>query len=122
MGTSDLKKKASKPQLIRLLPKSPGPACLARCYPEGFARRLKALWEGRRGIPGHLRHRGHVNPALSDREVFERAPLGDPWVDAGMQHVWKYLWKCKHVDIPDSWIQAMRDFDKELTRVVPRLS
>lgn len=80
-----------------------------------------ALFEGRRGLPGHLRHRATVDPRLTDRQLFDRAPLGDPWIDAGMHHVWKYLYNCKHVEIPDSWEQTLRDFDSELTRVVPRL-
>lgn len=92
-----------------------------RCYPEGFAKRLMELYETRPSFPLHLRHREHVDTTLTDRQLFSRMDLGDPWVDAGMQHVWKYLYNCPHVQIPDSWIAVMRKFDAELTNLVPSL-
>jgi len=94
-------------------------AFIARCYPEGFARRLLALWKGRRGVERDLRHKANVNTRLTDRELFQQAPLQDPWIDAGLLDVWKYLWKCKYVKIPDSWLETMKEFDMEVTRVVP---
>lgn len=57
----------------------------------------------------------------TDRELFEQEPLGDPWVDAGMQHVWAYLWNCKHLKIPDSWLGTMRKFNQELMNAVSQL-
>ena len=92
-----------------------------RCYPEGFAKRLMALYENRPSFPLHLRHREHVDTTMTDRQLFSRMDLGDPWVDAGMQHVWKYLYQSPHVQIPDSWIAVMRKFDAELTNLVPSL-
>lgn len=94
----------------------------ARCYPEGFARRLLALWEGRRGVQRDLRHKATLNTRLTDRELFQQAPLQDPWIDAGLLDVWKYLWECKYVKIPDSWLETMKEFDAEVTRIVPYLN
>ena len=109
-------------QMIFHFPDFQSRAGLARCYPEGFVRRLMALWEGRREIPmQHLRHRPSVDPLKSDRELFASLPLGDPWVESGIHHVFKYLWNCKYVSIPDSWLDTMKQFNAELTQVVPRL-
>ena len=76
------------------------------------------LYEGRRTVPAHLRHRFPCDMSKSDQELFEELPLGDPWVDGGLHHVWKYLWSSKHVQIPDSCIQSMTAFDTELTQTV----
>ena len=92
---------------------------LPRCYPEGFALRLLELYEGRSSLPLHLRHRVPIDHTLTDRQLFDRLELGDPWIDAGMHHVFKYLYKCPHVVIPDSWVPTMRRFDAELTNIVP---
>ena len=96
-------------------------ASLARCYPDGFVRRLMTLWQGRRELPmQHLRHRPKVDLTQTDKELFENIPLGDPWAESGIHHVFKYLWNCKHVEIPDSWLHTMKQFNAELSQVVPR--
>lgn len=91
------------------------PHALLRCYPEGFARKLLECFAGRRGLPGHMRHKHPVDVSLTDRQLFERMSLTDPWIDASMCEVWKYLYHNKHVVIPESWTSTMADFDKELT-------
>ena len=97
------------------------PSTNPRCYPEGFALRLLELYEGRRSFPLHLRHREAVDPTLTDRQIFARMKIGDPWIDANMHHVFKYLYNCPKVRIPDSWIPEMQRFDDELTRLAPSL-
>ena len=94
---------------------------LPRCYPEGFARRLKEAFENRTGFPRHMRFKYKVDRKLTDRELFQQMPLGDVWVDAKMHLVWKYIYSSKYVTIPSSWENAMRQFDSELTAAVARL-
>lgn len=108
-----------------LTPCQPSPSKLpnaglpfARCYPEGFARRLLECFEGRRGLPGHMRYKFPVNGAHTDRELFHKLPLGDAWIDACMCEVWKYLYHNRHLAIPESWTSTMASFDKELTEFV----
>ena len=108
---------------LSLKPKTPPTWSFAinlvcRCYPEGFAKRLLECFQGRRGISGHMRHKHPVNTSLTDRELFERMALTDPWIDASMCEVWKYLYNGKHVAIPDSWATTMDEFDKQLTLLV----
>ena len=43
--------------------------------------------------------------------------LSDPWIDASMCEVWKYLYNSHHVKIPDSWVPTMAEFDKQLTGI-----
>ena len=94
---------------------------LPRCYPEGFARRLKEAFENRTGFPRHMRFKMKIDRKLTDRELFEKMPLGDVWVDAKMHLVWKYIYSSKYVTIPSSWESAMRQFDSELTAAVTKL-
>lgn len=53
-------------------------------------------------------------PQLSDRELFQSLPLGDPWHDAQMLEVWDYLWRHPKTDVPLSWQTCLNDFDREL--------
>lgn len=99
----------------------PLPALCFRAYPEGFGRRLLECFEGRRGLPGHMRHKNPVPMSLSDKEIFDQMELLDPWVDAGMCECWKYLYTNKYLKIPDSWSSTMAKFDKDLTNLVPWL-
>lgn len=93
---------------------------LPRCYPEGFARRLCDLFEGRKGFPEHLRHKRPVNLKMSDKDLFQSLPVGDLWLDGCMHQVWFYIYACKHVHIPDSWVVVMEEFNKEVEQTVAR--
>ena len=53
-------------------------------------------------------------PALSDRELFERLPFGDPWHDAQMVEVWRFLYTHAATTIPDSWQDTMSAFNELL--------
>ncbi len=92
-----------------------------RAYPEGFGKRLLECFEGRRGLPGHMRHKYPVSMSLSDKELFDQMEILDPWVDASMCECWKYLYNNKYLKIPDSWSSTMAKFDKDLTNLVPWL-
>jgi len=46
-------------------------------------------------------------------------PLGDVWMDSGIHMIWDYIYKNRHLEIPDSWVDCIREFDMELkTKVV----
>lgn len=64
--------------------------------------------------------RSKTGPSLvqSDREIFESLPLGDPWHDAQMLEVWNYLWNHPKLEIPCSWLESMKTFDRELRATI----
>ena len=47
--------------------------------------------------------------------------MGDPWLDARLYDVFKYLYHGKHVEIPNSWITVMARFEAELRQLEPHL-
>ena len=55
---------------------------------------------------------------LSDREIFERMPTGDPWNDADLYTVFCYLWHSKSTVVPDSWVECMTQFAHEFRELV----
>ena len=61
-----------------------------------------------------MRTQPGVPPHLTDKEVFEMLPSGDPWHDGQMLEVWDYLYKHPRTKIPDSWEKCLKDFDTEL--------
>ena len=92
-----------------------------RCYPEGFARQLLTIYEGRKSFPEHLRSKAHIDLTLSDRALFEQMQVGDLWLDGRLPAVWAYIYRSKHVTIPPSWENAMKEFDLAVTQLVPHL-
>ena len=44
--------------------------------------------------------------------------MGDPWLDAELHHIWFYLVCNKYLKIPDSWFDAIVDFNNELADLV----
>ena len=95
--------------------------CPLRAYPEGFGLRLLELYEGRRELPSHLRHKAAVDLTCSDMELFDSMPLGDPWLDAELHHVFFYLYSSKHLVVPDSWMAVMSKFNDDLIKLAPYL-
>ena len=55
---------------------------------------------------------------LSDREIFERMPTGDPWNDADLYTVFCYLYHSKSTVVPDSWVECMAQFAHEFGELV----
>ena len=92
-----------------------------RCYPEGFAQRLLECFRGRRPMSGHMRHKAAVEMQKTDKDLFANMEIGDPWIDASMVEVWKYLYHSKYLVIPDSWRQPMAEFDQQLTQLATDL-
>lgn len=54
---------------------------------------------------------------LSDREIFEKLPVGDPWNDGDMYSVFCYLWQSPKT-VPDSWLECMSQFAAEIRELV----
>ena len=63
---------------------------------------------------GCLRHKNTVNPDLSDVELFTALPMKDLWEDAELPSVYFYLRRNRYLMVPESWEDAIHDFDKEL--------
>ena len=66
-----------------------------------------------------LRHKNFVDPAKSDREIFSDMELGDVWADANLAKVYFYARRNKWLVIPDSWVETIEKFDRELDARVP---
>lgn len=111
-----------------------------RAYPPAFGRRLFEIWRDAPeevsstlrtksdlaipavcvGIIDSARRKIKANDSKqSDREVFQAMSLGDPWHDAELISVWCYLYEDEKTCVPDSWVETMADFHKELMTQVP---
>lgn len=69
----------------------------------------------------HMRRKAAVDLTSTDRQLFSKLPTGDVHVDSEMHLVWKYIYNNKYSSIPETWIEPLRLFDEELTRVVASL-
>ena len=65
-----------------------------------------------------LRNKTMVDPLLTDQQIFKAMEVGDCWEDAAMPSLYMYLRKGQHLVIPDSWLEAIDAFDKELDECV----
>ena len=65
-----------------------------------------------------LRHKTMVDPLLTDQQIFKAMELGDCWEDAAMPSLYNYLRQGQHLVIPDSWLETINAFDKELNECV----
>ena len=95
----------------------------ARVYPKRFCSALyRAFFHTElRHHRRDLRNKNVVEPGLSDRELFERMPLGDVWSDANIADVYFYARSNPHLEIPDTWRSTIAIFDQELDTRVPVL-
>lgn len=87
-----------------------------RCYTHEFCKKLMDCYQGRVTAQPSLRSRKEIDPAATDRMIFSAMPLGDPCIDAGLPKVWKYIFSNKYLAIPDSWVECIAEFDRELTQ------
>lgn len=55
-----------------------------------------------------------ANTNLSDRELFQKLPMNDPWTDADILSTFEYLWCHSKTQVPDTWLGTMTEFRKEL--------
>ena len=95
-----------------------GLGVLARCYTEGFCNKLLDCYEGRGPFQPCLRQKLPVNYKASDRRIFAEMPLGDVWLESGIHLAWDYIYSNRHLNIPDSWVATMKQFDDELKATV----
>ena len=93
-------------------------AYLTRAYTEGFVSELLKCFECRGPFQAVLRKKEFIDPALSDRNIFERMPLGDVWLESKMHLAWGYIYNNKHMVVPPSWQSAIETFNKELLEKV----
>ena len=90
-----------------------------RCYTEGFCNHLLDCYEGRGSFPHQLRQKVHIDPRSSDRLIFSQMDLGDIWLESGIHKAWDYIYSNRHLEIPNSWLECIRDFDTQLKSSVP---
>ncbi|CAL1131728.1 unnamed protein product, partial [Cladocopium goreaui] len=50
----------------------------------------------------------------TDKELFQSMPLGDTWPEAELIQTWAYLYRNKHLKIPDSWQSTLKEFHETL--------
>ena len=94
-----------------------------RIYPKEFAKHCLSLWEEERESTQprlSMRQKVHVSSSATDRELFEGLELGDLWADAEMVSVWAYLYKNKHLIIPQTWQPTMANLNSALLDSAPR--
>ena len=112
-----------------------------RVYTRKFGRKLLDLWKeedppefclrtcGLHVDFGHLsfqrfggssnhavscRKKHEANSKFSDKELFTRLEMKDPWVDADMISVFTYMLDHPRTKVPDSWQTTMNAFRDEL--------
>ncbi|CAE7232915.1 unnamed protein product [Symbiodinium microadriaticum] len=99
-------------------------AATIRAYPRDFAKQVLSLWDEERASTQprlSMRQKVHVSSSATDRELFEGLEVGDCWPDAQMISVWAYLYKNKHLTIPQTWQSTMAKLNSELLDSAPRL-
>ena len=94
---------------------------IPRCYTPAFCEKLLQLYEGRVTAQPSLRNRVEVDPQETDRSLFMKMDLGDPWLDSGLRRAWNYIYRNKYLRIPPSWEEAIEQFDTELNQRVFQL-
>ena len=86
-----------------------------RSYTPGFCKGLLDCYRQRGEPPADLRYKNPLDLQKSDKDLWLEMPMGDPWIDAGLHHIWFYLICNKHLKIPDSWYDAIMKFNNELS-------
>ena len=93
-----------------------GPAI--RTYPLGFGRALRAAMTGWHPQPT-LRQKRAVPADSTDVETFRSMSVGDVWLDADLPKVYRYLRQNQSLVIPDTWHEAIKEFDIALDATCP---
>ena len=57
---------------------------------------------------------GAVDLKLSDRELFEKYPMQDLFLDGKLHECFFYVYNHEALRIPDSWVDTMATFHREL--------
>ena len=86
---------------------------LSRHYPKDFGVAVASLVAKQPPV-ADLRNKEHVDPMLTDREIFSTMPMGDVWWDAKLPELYWYLRQLPTLSIPESWSSAIQQFEQEL--------
>lgn len=65
------------------------------------------------------RTKGKLPKSASDRELFDQLIMKNPWYDASMIEVFIFLYEDPRTQIPNTWVESMASFRKELLETVP---
>ena len=66
-----------------------------------------------------LRQKKPVPFGSTDVEIFRSMPLADCWLDAELPQVYRYLRSNPKLVVPDTWVDALAEFDKALEAACP---
>lgn len=96
-----------------------------REYPTGFGKRLLEAYHKACSEPPRqdLRRKFALDAKMTDKELFRDYPCNpDQRFDAKLPEVFWYLAGSRSLRIPDSWVNVMADFKKQLNqRCAPQL-
>ena len=91
---------------------------LFRHYPKDFGVAVASLVAKQPPV-ADLRNKQHLDPMLTDREIFSTMPMGDVWWDAKLPELYWYLRQLPTLSIPESWSSAIQQFEQELQEETP---
>lgn len=86
---------------------------LSRHYPKDFGVAVASLVAKQPPV-ADLRNKQHVDPMLTDRELFSTMPMENVWWDAKLPQLYWYLRQFPTLSIPESWSSAIQQFEQEL--------
>ena len=86
---------------------------IPRVYTEQFGRSLIEALQAHRPH-GTLRQKKHICTRKTDVQIFLEMDLGDCWNDAELVPVYAYPRTGTRGNIPDTWQNAISQFDDEL--------
>ena len=68
-----------------------------------------------------MRHKHQLDfGSKSDKEIWQEMPVGDLWLDSEVHKVWFYLISNRTLVIPDSWLDAVLEFNRQLSHLESR--
>ena len=86
---------------------------LSRHYPKDFGVAVASLVAKQPPV-ADLRNKQHLDPMLTDRELFSTMPMENVWWDAKLPQLYWYLRQLPTLSIPESWSSAIQQFEQEL--------
>lgn len=99
------------------------PTLPLRAYPAGLGHHLLKVWHEVKDLPRKsMREKPALSTTATDRELFEQMEIGDVWAEAELIQVWSYLYRNRHLTIPESWQSTMKSFNHMLMEIVSQLA
>ena len=84
-----------------------------------MARRLEEAYkESKHEILPDLRRKFALDLDLTDKELFEGYPLKDLFMDGKLHECFFYMYQHSSLQIPDSWVDTMANFNRDLQLAV----